>query len=62
MLVLSRKQGERIVLPACGVSVTVLAVTGNHVRLGISAPPEVAIHREEIWQRIATTAAAPLER
>lgn len=47
MLVLSRKKGERILVPECGVSVEVLAVRGNTIRLGISAPPAVAIRRGE---------------
>jgi carbon storage regulator len=52
MLVLSRKRGEKIVVPQCQLSVTVIRVHGNHVRLGISAPPEVAVHREELWREI----------
>ena len=52
MLVLSRKVGESIVLPECGVTVTVVAVQGDKVRLGFTAPSSVTIHREEIWQRI----------
>jgi carbon storage regulator len=62
MLVLGRKEGEQIVLPDCGVTVTVIAIAGNQVRLGISAPPEVAIHREEIWQKISKAAGASLRR
>lgn len=49
MLVLSRKIGERIVLPEMGVVLTVLDVRGGQIRLGISAPPEVAVYREELW-------------
>jgi carbon storage regulator CsrA len=45
VLVLSRKKGERILVPECGVSVEVLAVRGNTIRLGISAPPTVVIRR-----------------
>lgn len=52
MLVLSRKVGERIVLPDCNVTVTLLEINGNKIRLGISAPPEVTVHREEIWRRL----------
>jgi len=52
MLVLSRKVGERILLPDLHVSITVLAVDGNTVRLGISAPVEIPVYREEIWNRI----------
>ena len=63
MLVLSRKRGEKIVIPQCAVSVTVVAVQGNSVRLGISAPPEVAVHREELWREIHAeeAAAVPVE-
>jgi carbon storage regulator len=50
MLVLSRKPGEQIVLPQCGVTITVCAIKGNTVRLGISAPPEIGVYREEVWQ------------
>lgn len=49
MLVLSRRVGERIVLPEMGVVLTVLDVRGGHIRLGISAPPKVAVYREELW-------------
>lgn len=48
MLVLSRKAGERVVMPHSGVVVTVLSVQGNRVRLGISAPAGVAVYREEV--------------
>lgn len=51
MLVLSRKLGEKILVPDCNVAITVLAVKGERVRLGISAPADVSIFREEIWQR-----------
>lgn len=49
MLVLSRKVGERIVLPHVGIVLTVLEVRGGQIRLGVSAPPEVAVFREELW-------------
>jgi carbon storage regulator len=52
MLVLSRKLGERIMVPQCGLSVTVVAIEGNVVRLGFTAPTEVGVYREEVWQRI----------
>lgn len=52
MLVLSRKTGERVLVPQSGLSVTVVAIEGNVVRLGFSAPNEVGIYREEVWQRI----------
>jgi carbon storage regulator len=53
MLVLSRKPGERIVVPGCELVLTVLAINGKTVRLGISAPAEFAVHREEVRQRSA---------
>jgi carbon storage regulator len=52
MLVLSRKLGERVLVPQCGMSVTVVAIEGNVVRLGFNAPSEVGVYREEVWQRI----------
>jgi carbon storage regulator len=52
MLVLSRKCGEKIVIPEQNIVVTVLEVRGEQVRLGISAPTNVPIYREEIWERI----------
>jgi len=54
MLVLSRKCGERIVIPEQNIVVTVLEVRGEQVRLGIAAPTDVPIYREEIWERIRT--------
>jgi carbon storage regulator len=52
MLILSRKLGERIVVPQCDLEVTVVAVEGRTVRLGISAPRELEIYREEVWARL----------
>jgi carbon storage regulator len=51
MLVLSRKRGETIVIVG-RVTVTVLAVDGDRVKLGIVAPSEVPVHREEVYQKI----------
>ena len=50
MLVLSRKVGEKIVIDGC-ITITVVAVDGNKVRLGITAPPKVRIDREEIHRQ-----------
>ena len=47
MLVLTRRKNEKIVIGG-GIVVTVVSIQGNRVRLGIEAPPEVPIHREEI--------------
>ena len=51
MLVLSRKRGEAIVI-GDGITVSVLAVDGDRVKLGVVAPMEVPVHREEVYQRI----------
>jgi len=51
MLVLTRKPGEALML-ADEVKITVLEVKGKQVRLGIDAPNDVAVHREEIYRRI----------
>jgi carbon storage regulator len=57
MLVLSRKCGQAILVPQLGVAFTVLDVRGDRVRIGISAPSGVIVHREEVWQRIQASAA-----
>ena len=54
MLILSRKTGETLNV-GDDVTVTVLSVKGNQVRIGINAPREVAVHREEIYRQIAQT-------
>jgi len=52
MLVLSRKIGEKIVVPHCELAVTVMAVEGKAVQLGMSAPEDIPVYREEIWQQL----------
>ena len=51
MLILTRRVGETVMIGE-DVTVTVLGVKGNQVRIGVNAPREVAVHREEIFERI----------
>lgn len=51
MLILTRRVGETVMI-GDDVTVTVLGVKGNQVRLGVNAPKDVAVHREEIYERI----------
>ena len=55
MLVLTRRANQSIVIGA-DVTVTVLEIRGDQVRLGISAPRSVSVHREEVWLQLARAA------
>jgi len=51
MLILTRRVGETLVI-GDDVTVTVLAIKGNQIRIGVNAPKDVSVHREEIYERI----------
>ena len=54
MLILTRKDGESLLI-GDDVSITSLNIRGNQVKIGVQAPKDVSVHREEIYQRIHQT-------
>ena len=52
MLVLSRKLGERILIPQFELTFSMFAIDGNTAKLGITAPPHVGVYREELWRKV----------
>lgn len=58
MLVLTRSIGERLFIQDGDIKIQVLEVKGNQVRLGIEAPKDISIHREEVFNRIKSEASA----
>ena len=58
MLVLTRKVGEALILDG-GIEITVTDTQSNHAKLGIDAPEEVKVYREEIYERLPDYAAPP---
>jgi carbon storage regulator len=62
MLVLSRKRGEQIVVPECGLTLTVLDIVGGRVRVGIAAPSDLTIQRAEIVERKRRKSLAPQDK
>ena len=59
MLVLSRKLGERILVPHSELTVTVISIDGNTVKLGITEPTDVGVYREELWRKVCVKNIAP---
>ena len=55
MLVLNRKSGQRVVI-GDNITVVILKIQGSQVKLGISGPKDIPIHREEVFQKIAEDA------
>ncbi|ARN74284.1 carbon storage regulator CsrA [Oceanicoccus sagamiensis] len=51
MLVLSRRKGENLII-GDNIVVSILGISGNQVRLGVAAPKEISVHREEIYNKI----------
>ncbi|MBL6717499.1 MAG: carbon storage regulator CsrA [Pseudomonadales bacterium] len=60
MLILTRKVGESVLI-GDGIKVSVLAVKGNQVRVGIDAPKDVSVHREEVRERLEEGKASSTE-
>ena len=60
MLILTRKVGESVLI-GDGIKVSVLAVKGNQVRVGIDAPKDVSVHREEVRERLEEGKASSME-
>jgi len=61
MLTLTRRLGEALVIDNT-IRITVAAIRGNQVRLSVTAPPEVPVHREEVWLRLQQEAIAAVGR
>ncbi|MEK6731837.1 MAG: carbon storage regulator CsrA [Pseudomonadota bacterium] len=51
MLILTRRQGERVII-GDNIEVTVLAISGTQVRVGVQAPKQISVHREEVYYKL----------
>lgn len=58
MLILTRKVGESVVI-GDDVTVTVMAIKGNQIRLGVNAPRDMAVHREEVYEQLRNGGTGP---
>jgi len=61
MLILQRRLGESVII-GNDVTVTVLGVKGTQIRLGITAPKDIAVHRKEVYERIKAESQTPSEQ
>lgn len=52
MLILSRRENQKIVMPSLGIEIIVIDIRGDRVRLGLTVPKEIAVHRAEVQERI----------
>ncbi|MCV2525386.1 MAG: carbon storage regulator CsrA [Candidatus Lightella neohaematopini] len=53
MLILTRRVGETLIIND-NITVTILNIKGNQIRIGINAPKEISVHRKEVYQRLKT--------
>ena len=58
MLVVSRKKSEKIVIPALDITIVVTRISGDQVHIGIEAPKNIEVHRQEVWDEIQRERAA----
>lgn len=58
MLILTRNRGEEVYIDGEKIKIVILGIKGQQVRLGFEAPPEIAIHRKEIYEKIERASGA----